>query len=187
MQKAKSKAKPTPFERYLLEGEHVIWRGRPSTWDLLSRQDIVFVPMSLIFGFMASYLGWMVLQGNPSIINGLWGLPPLIVAQYFIWGRFLVKYWMRRNTRFAISNKRIFILNKVWGENGLTTYAISRLNTLVLGSRAIFFAKPAGILEEGKFYEWHWQSDKDNGLYGLSDAEHVFGILQSIIHEKQKR
>ncbi|MEO1645679.1 MAG: hypothetical protein AAFR67_10860 [Chloroflexota bacterium] len=189
MQKIKSKAKPTPFERYLLEGEHLIWRGRPSTWDLLSRYDIVLIPMSLFWGGVATSFAMPAFRGDIMSVNLLWSVPFFLIGQYFIWGRFVIKYWMRHNTRFAISNQRVFVLVAPWGRHGLTTYSISRLKTVILGSRAVLFEHPPSWFDQRyKRDKWSiWYSDAQAGLYGLSDAEHVFGILQSIIHEKQKR
>jgi hypothetical protein len=44
----------------------------------------------------------------------LWGIPFLIVGNYLVWGRFLVDAWLKRRTYYAVTNRRILVLQEGW-------------------------------------------------------------------------
>lgn len=185
MQKAKRKEKRATFTPYLLTDEELLWLGKPSSWAIFSAQDIIMIPFSLLWGGFAISLTSNAAGMGASPPFLLWGMMFVVIGQYLIWGRFVHKYWVRRNTTYAITDKRVFVLKQAFGEN-LITYQINQLDTVILKRRAVLFENPS--MKFGKRNrKASWSGDAQAGLYGLSDAEHVFGILQSIIHEKQKR
>ncbi|MEO1645680.1 MAG: PH domain-containing protein [Chloroflexota bacterium] len=185
MQKAKTKEKRAIFEHYLLPDEELLWSGKPASGSIFSAQDIFLIPFSLLWGgFALFWTSSTAGMGAPPFFL-LFGTLFVVIGQYLIWGRFVHKYWVRRGTTYAITDKRVFVLNQAFGAN-LTTYQIDKLDTVILKRRAVLFEESS--LLSSKRNGWAtWSGDMHAGLYGLSDAERVFGILQSIIHEKQKR
>lgn len=116
------------FQPDLLRDEKVIWAGQPSARFRLSGGDIFLVPFSLMWGGFALFweagvLG-LVGGGRPApAFFLLWGIPFVLVGQYFIWGRFIYKAYKNRRTFYALTNQRVLIL---------TTLRSRRLQTLFL-------------------------------------------------------
>src|SRR5216684_2272223 len=52
--------------------------------------------------------------GGNDIFMVLWGIPFLVVGNYIVWGRFLVDAWLKRRTYYAVTNRRILILQEGW-------------------------------------------------------------------------
>ena len=40
----------------------------------------------------------------------LWGIPFVLIGQYFIWGRFFYAAWKKRHILYAVTNRRVFVL-----------------------------------------------------------------------------
>jgi hypothetical protein len=115
------------FQPDLLRDEKVAWAGQPDPRFRFSGGDIFLVPFSILWGGFALFweagvLG--LLDGQPALNPGaLFGVPFVVIGQYFIWGRFLYKAYKSRRTYYAITNQRVLIL---------TTLRSRRLQTLFL-------------------------------------------------------
>jgi hypothetical protein len=44
----------------------------------------------------------------------LWGIPFLAIGNYMVWGRFLFDGWTKRRTYYAVTNRRILVLQEAW-------------------------------------------------------------------------
>jgi hypothetical protein len=98
------------LQRYLQPGEKIVWTGQPNPSRLIGRSDGLLIPFSLIWGGGAIvWEGGVILTGAP-LLFWLWGIPFVVVGQYFIWGRFVYKRWDRRRTVYALTNQRALIL-----------------------------------------------------------------------------
>jgi hypothetical protein len=98
------------LQRYLQPDEKILWTGRPDPSRLIGRTDGFLIPFSLMWGgFAIVWEGGVVLTGAP-LFFWLWGIPFVVVGQYFIWGRFVYKRWDRRRTVYALTNQRALIL-----------------------------------------------------------------------------
>ena len=105
------------FQSYLLSDERILWTGQPDPSRLVSSKDFFLIPFSLMWGgFAIVWEGGVLLtmvgsgsHGAP-IFFALWGIPFVVVGQYFVWGRFLVKRWDRRRTLYAVTDQRVLIL-----------------------------------------------------------------------------
>lgn len=104
------------LQRHLLPGERFLWTGRPNPNRLFALGDVFLVPFSLMWGGFAIFWELAVLgtwsksgQGSSGFFV-LWGIPFVIVGQYFIWGRFVYKRWDRQRTLYAVTNQRVLAL-----------------------------------------------------------------------------
>jgi hypothetical protein len=46
--------------------------------------------------------------------SSLWGIPFVIAGQYMIWGRFLHDGWLKRRTYYAVTSRRILVVQEGW-------------------------------------------------------------------------
>jgi hypothetical protein len=106
------------LEQELAPGESIRWSGQPDPALLFSSQDIFLVPFSLLWGGFALFWESGVLgifdKGGAGVGIGsffvLWGIPFVVIGQYFIWGRFVYKRWMKRRTLYAVTDKRVVVI-----------------------------------------------------------------------------
>lgn len=104
----------------LMPGERIFWAGMPNPSVILHTQDWIMVPFSLLWGgftlFMgADSFGWW--HGKPGTAR-TWDFGAIIIAafivigQHFIWGRFVMDAWLKRHTYYAVTDRRILLLQE---------------------------------------------------------------------------
>jgi hypothetical protein len=52
----------------------------------------------------------------------LWGIPFLLIGNYMVWGRFLADAWLKRRTYYAVTNRRVLVLQEDWKRKTSTTF-----------------------------------------------------------------
>lgn len=96
----------------LLEGEKLIWSGRPQQgWRLGPKDGLAIVQGPLVTAF-AVFWEICVLQNGWSIgtvVFGLFGAPFVLLGLYMLVGRYPVDAWLRRRTSYALTSSRIVI------------------------------------------------------------------------------
>jgi hypothetical protein len=115
----------------LLPGESIYWAGMPKQSVIFHSDDWVTIPFSLMWtGFFifweAGALGdWGKAtsgSGGGNWFMVLWGIPFLLYGNYLVWGRFLTDAWLKRRTFYAITNRRIFVLQQGWTKKTSTAF-----------------------------------------------------------------
>jgi hypothetical protein len=109
----------------MTSGERVYWAGMPNPMVIFHSDDWAAIPFTLVWtGFFvfweADALGiWgRAPRGDGSnLFMVLWGIPFLIIGNYMVWGRFLVDAWLKRRTYYAVTNRRVLILQEGWKRN----------------------------------------------------------------------
>ena len=112
----------TKLQSELLSDERVYWAGRPNPSVIFHSDDWSAIPFTLVWtGFFvfweAQALGIWHSTAKPSPPNTfivLWGIPFLLIGQYMVWGRFFVDAWLKRHTFYAVTNRRVLILQEGW-------------------------------------------------------------------------
>lgn len=99
---------PNWINSYLTPDEYVLWNGSPGKGNLLTKQDIYMVPFSIIWCGFAIVWETTVLMMHAPLLFKLWGIPFVCVGLYMVFGRFIMKSYMRKETVYVITNKRIF-------------------------------------------------------------------------------
>jgi len=110
------------FQPELLSGESIYWAGMPNPSIVFHSEDLGLIPFSLLWGGFAIFWEAIVLgywgntprSSSPSIFGVLWGIPFVVVGQYLIWGRFVVDAWLKRRTYYAVTNRRVLLLQESW-------------------------------------------------------------------------
>ena len=104
------------LQTYIQPGERILWTGQPDPRRLFGLKDLFLVPFSLMWAGFAIFWEGLVLfgmassSGGPPVFFVFWGIPFVLVGQYFIWGRFLFKRWDRKRTVYAVTNQRVLVL-----------------------------------------------------------------------------
>jgi hypothetical protein len=117
----------------LLTGETFLWTGRPNPSVVFHSDDWYLVPFSLLWGGFAifweagvlGYWGSGAKHGTPSSFMALWGIPFVVIGQYFIWGRFLRDAWLKRRTFYAVTNRRVLVMQEGWKKKTSWAYISS--------------------------------------------------------------
>ncbi len=106
----------------MISGERVYWAGMPNSRVIFHSDDWTAIPFTLVWtGFFvfweANALGiWGSASrgGGSNLFMVLWGIPFLIIGNYMVWGRFLADAWLKRRTYYAVTNRRVLILQEGW-------------------------------------------------------------------------
>lgn len=97
------------LEPYLLEGESLLWWGRPDPTKHLGLSDIFLVPFSLLWGGFAFFWEIGVLTSGAPAFFGVFGLAFVAMGVYMIFGRFIVKARRKRRTAYGLTDQRVLV------------------------------------------------------------------------------
>jgi hypothetical protein len=141
----------------LMSGETLQWAAMPSPNVVFHSEDWTLIPFSILWGGFAifweagvlGYWGESAKKPSAPTFFTVWGIPFVIAGQYFIWGRFLTEAWLKRKTYYALTNRRVLIVQEGWKRKFRSCYleAIPEIvregettGTLWLGPKIPMFA-----------------------------------------------
>lgn len=112
----------TKLQPELFSGERIYWAAMPNPRIIFHSDDWSVIPFSLMWtGFFVFWEGQALgfWRDNakpyaPSTFEILWGVPFLLFGQYMVWGRFFGDAWIKRRTYYAVTNRRVLILQEGW-------------------------------------------------------------------------
>ena len=91
---------------FMEPGETVLWRGKPEKGNLVTSDDIITIPFSILWCGFACFWEYSVLKtGFKPFI--LFGLVFVCIGLYFVFGRFIHTAWKRKHTSYVITNQKI--------------------------------------------------------------------------------
>ena len=173
----------TDFSAYLMPGEHVLWWGEPRQGIVFTAGDIFAIPFSLFWGGFAMFWEYSVVTQGADTFGVIWGIPFVAVGLYIVAGRFFFDAWTRRQTAYALTDRRALIIRA--GAFGKTTSvnlgAMSdvQLTETSSGRGTIQFgSSPSG--NWGGFRGWPGTSNVPS-FFGIEDARSVFNKIQPLL------
>lgn len=108
------------FEDQLLDGEEILWTGRPDPSVNFDRRDLTLIPFSIAWagfaifataGFVVGYGEAVKSGGQPGTFLFLvLGAMFALLGLYLLVGRFFNKRWNKLRTYYALTNRRVLIL-----------------------------------------------------------------------------
>ena len=166
----------------LLEGESIIWSGRPSRGLVFSGNDIFLIPFSLLWTGVAFTNAVNVAQRTGSIASQPILLLFVGLGLYFVGGRFIADAWLRGNTRYALTNLRILIARSA-PFGAFTALSLDRLPETHFipkadGRGTLRFGQSAGRWGRGRFGTWSPALDPTPQFIAIEDAQRVFDDIQ---------
>ena len=90
---------------YFINGEYVLWRGKPGKGKLLTKSDVFMIPFSLFWCGFAVF--WVVSTFQNAGFFSVFGIPFVGVGIYIVIGRFFHMAWLRKRTFYVITNHKI--------------------------------------------------------------------------------
>lgn len=107
---------PDLWEPYLRPNETVLWDGHPARYRIIRTSDLWWVPLGLVlFAFMLTLEMQLLIWRSPKPIVVI-GAFLVALSAYGVVGRYAHRYWTRYETYYALTNKRVLILSRMWGE-----------------------------------------------------------------------
>lgn len=121
----KPKRKENVFQSELLEGEEILWMGKPVMWKLFTSHDWLLIP----FGFiqLLFFRLWLSQTPDNDLLMRIILTVAIIYDLYLIIGRFFYKTWRKKYTNYVVTNRRLLILTSLFGRR----LRVISLNTLI--------------------------------------------------------
>jgi hypothetical protein len=178
----------------LTSGEDIRWAGMPNPKVIFHSDDRLAIPFYLLWtGFWvyweARALGYCGKDGSSGFM-ALWGIPFLVIGQYFVWGRFFVDAWLKRRTYYAVTNQRVLIVQDGWTRKVRFTYLESipeivregmTIGTLWLGPRLPVIAGRRQPTRDTSRFK------VDGHVPVLADVNDVDSVYRLIMELREKR
>ena len=188
------------FQPDLLRDEKVVWAGQPDARFHFSGEDLYLVPASLLWGGLAllweaGVLGFWGGNGPAPWFFLLWGIPFVLIGQYMIWGRFVVKAYRNRRTFYGLTNKRALIINRT-SSRQVQALFLNQLPTINKTTRR----DGSGTLAFGFWPKWSGGASPNSGMdfyfgqsgpgapafYDIPDVEGVYQLLLRLRSDLQQ-
>lgn len=149
---------------------------------LLSQESAIDVLGGWVFFSVSVFLGviaWLLYQEGESIKSvaaALFFLPFFCVGFHWAIGQYPWDAYVRRHTRYALSNFRGFIETSVFGKVKLKTYPINPFIPLSVDTYAGGTVWLAEVLHEGH----EGNSLERIGFIGIPDYRKVYDLIRSL-------
>ncbi|MBU7043004.1 MAG: hypothetical protein HXS47_05370 [Theionarchaea archaeon] len=181
------------LEKELLDDEKLLWTGRPYPWSIFNRMDFFIIPFSLIFGGIVFIMGFFFFR-NEGILKVI-GTVLMAIAFYFVIGRFFYKFWKKKRTFYAVTDKRIVLYTHTFMKKTQSIYidtlpalnksvGFGKRGTLTFGNRPFYNALYANT---GLDFLMGFYGDDVPTFYDIEDVETVYALVNSLrLAQKQK-
>jgi hypothetical protein len=182
----------------LISGESVLWAGRPNPSVIFHQEDLYVIPFSLLWGGFAIFweAGVLGLWGTSSTRGGepifmqLWGVPFIVIGQYMIWGRFLVDAWKKRQTFYAVTNRRVIVIQNLWNRRTAAAY-IDTLPTIDRESRSdgigtLRFNERPSVFGRRQKASGSWDSSIVDGVPVFRDIDDIETVYRLVADLRNK-
>jgi hypothetical protein len=182
----------------LTSGESILWTGQPSTRVVFHKEDLFLIPFSLLWGGFAIFwegavAGYWGSSGTcPAhqwAFGMIWGIPFVVIGQYVIWGRFLYAAWRKKRTHYAVTNRRVIVVQDGWKRQMASTY-IDTLPTLIkeggsIGIGTLRFAQSESMWSGRRGWE-AWDGMAVGTVPTFIDIEDVDSVYRLVSDLREK-
>ena len=158
---------------YLSNGETILWKGRPGKGHLLTGNDIFLIPFSIAWSSGALTAVFSSFSSGMPLF-----LYPIMLlfagaAFYILIGRFIWTAYVRKNTAYVITNRRI-IRSRRGKVDSLSARSMPSMRAKVRkdGTGTIRFGEPS--------YYRRNTFDPNDGLFTLENIPDVIRVQQII-------
>jgi len=174
---------PVLFDKYLKEGEAILWSGQPKSGMQLRDADIILIPISIILIGFAVVLDYVMTQFESPFIFKVAGILIALAGMYVGGIRFFLDRSKRKHIFYCITSKRILVISG--RKRKLQTLPLKNIDRLDKteekdGSGFIIFGEtnPLWPWLLGKFI---MSGSNVPGLEMLPDVRSVYNLLEDQI------
>jgi hypothetical protein len=170
------------LQRQLLDGERILWSGRPAQGLLLQPIDTYLIPFSLLWCGFAVFWNLTAWRSGAPVFFQVWGLPFLAVGAYFVIGRFIHDAFLRRRQIYAVTNRRVLALTEGRSVR-LRSFDIDQLPTVDMrerpdGSGTIRFGLQMPLPGRSSFGQLVPALDPRLQFLGIARVRDVYRLIQ---------
>lgn len=168
------------LDSMLQSNETVLWEGMPEPGVHLSKEDAFLIPGSVFFfGFSVFWTALAASMGAPVFFY-LWGSMFIIFGLYIMLGRFFHQAHKNRSTGYAVTNRRVFILQR----HDVVTLPVNNLSLELHEHRSglgtIFFETPLDIRRRGGFYNGFSPTHGRRCFLHIRNPHEIYKIIDSM-------
>lgn len=185
------------FQRELLSGESIHWAAMPNPSVTFHSDDLFMIPFSLLWGgfaifWEASAFGLWGISNRDAESHygfGLIGIPFILIGQYMIWGRFVWDAYLKRRTYYAVTNRRVLIMQDAWKRHATFLFLESIPEvTREGGLRGTLWLGPKLPLFAGRSSRSRGMSQfsVNNNPPVLADIDDVYSVNDLILNLREK-
>jgi len=180
----------------LTSGESIVWSGQPSPGVVFHKEDLFLTPFSLLWGGFAifweagvsGFWGFKGQQTGAWSFGILWGIPFVLIGQYLIWGRFFYAAWLKGRTYYAVTDRRVIVVQNGWKRQMASAY-LDTLPTLLKeggssGIGCLRFAQPLPAAYGRNFGAWNGLSV--GSVPTFMDIENVDSVYRLVSDLREK-
>ncbi len=139
------------LEKILESGEKLVWTGKPEKGNLMTLTEMFLIPLSVLWLSFAVYWTVSVIQDGIYPF-AVFGFAFICAGMYFVFGRFILCNAVRKNTVYAITDRRIIMkrggrICEIRGGQTVPvhTYYFKNGNaTIYIGSERVFTSQLKG-------------------------------------------
>ena len=175
------------LQPYLLDGESLVWWGRPDPGKHLGRNDAFLVPFSLLWGgFAIAWEAMAIAQGAP-VFFAVFGAVFVAMGVYLVAGRFVVKARRKRQTVYGLTDRRALV---AVGPGSLCEAALARqpIDQRVSRDRrhlTVVFGRPAAGVGPLAMYantglDFFTLGGAAVSFYDVADVDGLAGALRRV-------
>jgi hypothetical protein len=152
----------TLIQPELASGEKFLWGGQPSNRVTFHKSDRGMIPFSLLWGGFAIFWeaavtgfgGFGYLSKPAPFFFMLWGISFVVIGQYMIWGRFLYDAWLKPRTYYAVTDRRVIVVQNGFSRRSVSAFidSLPAINKEGNGAEfgSIRFGAPTSLFDTGR-------------------------------------
>jgi hypothetical protein len=122
----------------------------------------------------------------------IWGVPFVLAGQYFIWGRFVHAAWKKKRIHYAVTNRRVIVVQSGPTRNVASAY-LDTLPTLIkeTGSKGIgmlrFSEAPSMASRRNAWSSWDGFSIGSIPVFvDVEDVDFVYRLVSDLREKTRK-
>jgi hypothetical protein len=167
--------------------EVIAWHGTSNTKKMFAYGDYMYIPFSIMWVGFVIFLEYFIIIYNYPITFHLLSVPMVLIGLYMAIGRFVYKYFKKKNSCYVLTNKRVIEAyeNSHFGYKEKKLSEIGRMVRFVekdgYGTLIFDDINPAYIMKLNNGMEqFRNKTKKVIGFYDFPEAEALFQQIQSL-------
>lgn len=199
------------FKNYLTKNEEILWVGKPLLQEILKYSDFLKIPLNLLIGGLFVYLGTTIGYAGLTkyfsfikyqdpitwlfIIPFIYSILFVLLGFYIGFGRFIISPWQRKNTYYAVTNRRVLVLHGLKNKHLTEIYIETNINVNYqgrkddIGNIEITVNKPIPkwtFFSLIRYWKTNWLGFSYTGypgqiiFYDIKNVREIYNLIQDL-------